>query len=48
MKIKTNFDKDKEIFAFPVLAIAYNNKEKELVIVFMFAYWAFGLSFIFK
>lgn len=48
MKVETNFDKEKGIFAFPVLAIAYNNKEKELVIVFMFACWAFGLSFIFK
>lgn len=48
MKIKTNFDKEKGLFVFPVLAIVYDNKEKELLIVFMVAYWAFGVSFIFK
>lgn len=48
MKVEINFDKEKGLFAFPVLAIAYNNKEKELAIVFMVACWAFGISFVFK
>ena len=48
MKVVTNFDKEKGLFALPVLAIAYNHKEKELAIVLMFACWAFGVSFIFK
>ena len=48
MKIETNFDKEKGLFAFPVIAIAYKHKEKELSFVFMVACWAFGLSFIFK
>lgn len=48
MKVETNFDRNKGLFALPVIAIAYNHKEKELAIVFMVACWAFGLSFIFK
>lgn len=34
MKIRTNYDKEKGLFAFPVLAIAYGYEEKELTIVF--------------
>ena len=48
MKIETNFDREKGLFALPVLAIGYKHKEKELAIVFMFACWAFSIGFIFK
>lgn len=48
MKVNTNFDKEKGIFVFPLIAIGYRHKDRELSFVFMFACWAFGLSFIFK
>lgn len=48
MKVGTNFDKEKGLFAFPVIAIAYGDKEKELSFVFMFACWAFSIEFDFK
>ena len=48
MKVKTDFDKEKGLFAFPVIAIGYRHKEKELSFVFMFACWAFSIEFIFK
>lgn len=48
MKVETNFDKEKGLFAFPVIAIGYKHKEKELSFVFMFACWAFSIEFIFK
>lgn len=48
MKVRTNFDREKGMFALPVIAIAYNHKEKELAIVFMIACWAFSIGFCFK
>ena len=48
MKVETNFDKEKGMFAFPVLAIGYKYKKKELSFVFMFACWAFSIKFDFK
>lgn len=48
MKVRTNFDREKGLFALPVIAIAYNHKEKELAIVFVFACWAFSIVFAFK
>lgn len=47
MKIETNFDKEKGLFALPVVAISYH-KEKKLAIVFMIACWAFSIEFDFK
>lgn len=48
MKIETNFDKEKGLFAFPVIIIGYKYKEKGLSFVFMFACWAFSIEFAFK
>lgn len=48
MKVETNFDKEKGVFAFPVIAIGYNTKLHSLAIVFMFACWAFSIEFNFK
>lgn len=47
MKIETNFDKEKGLFTFPVIAIGYRYKEKELGIVFMFACWSFTIKICF-
>ena len=48
MKVQTNFDKEKGLFALPVIAIAYNHNQKALAFVFMFACWAFSIEFDFK
>ena len=48
MKVETNFDKEKGLFAFPVIAIGYKHKERELSFVFMFACWSFAIVFSFK
>lgn len=48
MKVETNFDKEKGLFALPVIAIGYKHKDRTLSFVFMFAYWTFDVSFIFK
>lgn len=48
MKVETNFDKEKGLFALPVVAIGYKHKDRTLSFVFMFACWAFDVSFIFK
>ena len=48
MKIETNFDKEKGLFALPVVAIAYRHEDRELAIVFMFVCWAFSITFAFK
>ena len=48
MKIETNFDREKGLFVFPVIAIGYKHKDSELSIVFMFACWVFSIEFCFK
>lgn len=48
MKIETNFDKEKGMFALPIIGIAYQHKSKELAFVFMFACWCFSMTFVFK
>lgn len=48
MKVETDFYKEKGLFAFPVIAIGYRYKEKELYFVFMFACWEFSIEFAFK
>lgn len=48
MKIETNFDKEKGLFALPIIAIAYRHEDRELAFVFMFAHWAFSIAFCFK
>ena len=48
MKVRTNFDREKGLFAFPIITIGYRYKDRELYFVFMFACWAFSIGFYFK
>lgn len=48
MKIGTDFEKEKGLFMFPIIAIGYRHKDRELAFVFMFACWAFSIVFTFK
>ena len=48
MKITTNFDREKGLFAFPNIVIGYKHKDKELTFLFIFACWAFAIEFDFK
>lgn len=48
MKIKTDFEKEKAMIAFPAIVIGYNTKLHKFTILFMFICWAFSIEFIFK
>ena len=48
MKITTDFNKEKGLFMFPIIAIGYKHEDKELAFVFMFACWSFSIEFVFK
>lgn len=48
MKITTDFEKEKGLFMFPIIAIGYKHEDRELAFVFAFAYWTFSIEFAFK
>lgn len=48
MKVETNIDKEKGLFALPVIAIGYHTKRHSFAIVFIFICWAFSIEFVFK
>ena len=48
MKIKTDFDKERELIALPTIAMSYHTKYHTFTIAFMFIYWAFSIEFVFK
>lgn len=48
MKVETNFYKEKGVFTLPVIVITYSYEDRELVIDFVFACWAFSIIFAFK
>ena len=48
MKIKTDFDKERELIALPTIAMGYHTKYHTFTIVFMFVCWAFSIEFVFK
>ena len=47
MKINTDWDKEKGLFALPNIVIGYKHKEKELTFIFIFACWYFAIEICF-
>lgn len=47
MKINTDWDKEKGLFALPNIVIGYKHKNKRLGILLMFACWSISITISF-